>query len=357
MPAGKIPHDRKSSPTSKSHSAKNLDDDSREAIFIINLLKKCSEKQKHHIAYMKNFLVSHEPRFQRVKLHLNYQSKVAIERQPVKNAIREQIEKYSKEMAAQNSNEKMLKIFVKEQQKQEDKVQAIHRKVASYKGQTLHDEKKTVEKSEPDLHEPFEKELHDALQQMPVYKRNDEEMAILPTLEKNDLDDIEWPIGMIEWSEYSKYWDRNVEEAAKCRTLNEKIQTLEENVEKASKDFKAAQAQTKNYKLRDLDYSRRLPLRSSCGHTVCATCMMQFQDRESPFHWKCHQCRSLSDKVLTNWTVMQLIRESDKEDEQESEEDEEESEEDEEESEEDEEESENDNEDRWENDENSEGEV
>ncbi|CAL2048129.1 unnamed protein product [Caenorhabditis brenneri] len=199
MPAVKRPRSQhlQGSPTSKRHTAESVNDDSTE----------------------------------------DSKKKVNIDRIPVENAIREQIEKYQKEMAVENSNEAKLKLFVKDEQKQEDKLQAIYQKVAKYKRQRHQDGKKEAEKSEPDLYELFEKKLNDALQQATVYKRNDEEMATLPKLAKNDLDNIEWP------------------GAAECRNLNEKIQILVENVEKTLKDFKTAQAQKANYKIRDLEYS------------------------------------------------------------------------------------------------------
>ncbi|EGT58618.1 hypothetical protein CAEBREN_11716 [Caenorhabditis brenneri] len=184
MPAVKRPRSQhlQGSPTSKRHTAESVNDDSTEDNSIIKLLKKCSQKQKQ----------------------------IDIDKIPVENAIREQIEKYQKEMAVENK---------------------------------------------PDLYELFEKKLNDALQQATVYKRNDEEMATLPKLAKNDLDNIEWPVGLIEWSCYSKYRNSDVEGAAECRNLNEKIQILVENVEKTLKDSKTAQAQKANYKIRDLEYS------------------------------------------------------------------------------------------------------
>ncbi|EGT38044.1 hypothetical protein CAEBREN_22550 [Caenorhabditis brenneri] len=133
---------------------------------------------------------------------------------------------------------------------------------------------------EPNLNELFKKELNDALKQVPAIKRNDEEMQSLPKLERNDLDDIGWPGALFQWRHYLKYWDKT---------------------------------ELPNPKRHDPGL-RVLAIQRSCGHTVCATCMMQFKAQEFPFHWACHQCRTLSDRVLTNWSLMQLIRENDDED-------------------------------------------
>ncbi|EGT38042.1 hypothetical protein CAEBREN_11297 [Caenorhabditis brenneri] len=156
---------------------------------------------------------------------------------------------------------------------------------------------------EPNLNELFKKELDDALKQVPATKRNDEEMQSVPKLERNDLDDIGWPAAILQWSYYSKYWDSDVEEAAKCKDLNGKIQILEEKVKKTLSEFQTAQAQKEKIEL--YDENRNCPIQNDKIRDYEYS-----QFTELPFHWACHQCRTPSDRVLTNWSLMQLIREN-----------------------------------------------
>ncbi|EGT53090.1 hypothetical protein CAEBREN_06004 [Caenorhabditis brenneri] len=152
------------------------------------------------------------------------------------------------------------------------------------------------------------KELNDALQRIPANTRDDSEMETLPKLRKTDLDDIEWPEMIHNWTPYSIYWNTGVEEADECLKLNEEIQILEEKLEKARLDYGEVQTRKHNIKLYD-EVIYPMLFQGSCGHTVCATCMAQFKAPQPPYHWKCHECRAPSDKVLTNWALMQLIKE------------------------------------------------
>ncbi|EGT44621.1 hypothetical protein CAEBREN_14255 [Caenorhabditis brenneri] len=58
------------------------------------------------------------------------------------------------------------------------------------------------------------------------------------------------------------------------------------------------------------DSSERCPkIFGNCGHTACAECMIQFVDPcvFNRLQWKCPECRTMSPKIFTNWTVMKKI--------------------------------------------------
>ncbi|CAL2039449.1 unnamed protein product [Caenorhabditis brenneri] len=390
MSAPKRPHTQPlhNLPPSKRRGGEPLNETSRR---IINLLKSCSQKQQNYIVCIERFLGSLEPRFQRLRPHLQYHTTIEKDRLELQNFIKEQINYYENEIAGQTREETMLKLVVAEQQEQENQLETIQHKIAEYKGSSFQGSKKIVE-SEPNPYGPYEEELYGALQQIPAITRDDLKMENLPKLRKTDLDDIEWPEMIYNWTPYSIYWNTGFEEADECRKLNEKIQDLEEKLEKARLEYGEVQAIKHSIKLYDedrncpihadhirnsedtelteklehlirksfekkafieklkvdkrfLDASReqredlmkwiqqemnveslkcsvcfealtngeqseRCPQQfGSCGHTVCATCMAQFKARTSPYHWKCHECRAPSDKVLTNWALMQFIKE------------------------------------------------
>ena len=52
----------------------------------------------------------------------------------IRNSIGAQIREYEKEFPGQSTKETMLKICVKEQQEQEDKLETVSQKIAEYKG-------------------------------------------------------------------------------------------------------------------------------------------------------------------------------------------------------------------------------
>ncbi|CAL2048303.1 unnamed protein product [Caenorhabditis brenneri] len=310
------------------------------------------------------------------------------ERGHVENDIKEQIKHYEKEIADINRKETMLKIIVKEMTEQEDKLEKIAQNIVNYKGYQFPGPKK-IFGSEPNLYGSFENELDDVLQQIPINSKNDLRMKTLPKLEKSDLDVINWPGIIRDWSNYSIYWNKEIEEAAECRELSKMLSEVENGMQQAVAEYNAVQTRKSTIQLYDenrncsdnirhieqTDLSKKLeqliresfakkasleklkaeekflkeskqqredllksiqeessadllkcsvcvePMTNgeqslrcpqqfgSCGHTVCATCMPQFKARNSPYQWTCHECRTPSDKVLTNWALMKLIKE------------------------------------------------
>ncbi|EGT34376.1 hypothetical protein CAEBREN_10035 [Caenorhabditis brenneri] len=265
MPAPKRPRINayRDSPVSKRRgSAKEIPSDKDNSI--IKLLKECSQKQQNYIAYMERFLLSNKCRFQRLRRHLHHHLVIEMKRARVQNSIEERIKEYEKELAGQRAKEAMLTLAVKEMSEQEDKLEKIVKDIVKHKGHRLQYARKMI-RNELNQYGPYEEELTDALQRVPAIDGDYAKMAALPRLREMDLDDIEWPEMVHNWSHYSIYWNNEFEEAIVCRR--------------------------------------------SCGHTVCATCMTQFKARDSPYHWTCPQCRAPSDKVLTNWALMQFIKE------------------------------------------------
>ncbi|CAL2046293.1 unnamed protein product [Caenorhabditis brenneri] len=392
MPAPKRPraNAHRDSPASKRRgSAKEVSNDKDNSI--IKILKECSQKQQHYIACMERFLLFNKCRFQRLRCHLHHHLVIEMKRARVRNAIEEQIKEYEKELAGQNAKEAMLKLAVKEMSEQEDKLENIVKDIVKHKGHRIQCARKMI-RSEPNQYGRYEEELTDALQRVPAINRGDAGMAALPKLREMDLDDIEWPEIIYNWSHYSIYWNSELEEATVCRSLNERIKILNRQLEEEVSDYK--EVQTRKYTIKLYDESFNCPIHvdrirnfertalteqleqlilkifgkkasieklevekesleasrkqredllksiqeemntdslkcsvcfealtngeqslrcpqqfGSCGHTVCATCMTQFKARDSPYHWTCPQCRAPSDKVLTNWALMQLIKE------------------------------------------------
>ncbi|CAL2046819.1 unnamed protein product [Caenorhabditis brenneri] len=387
MPSQKRPCNQppQDSPASKRHAAGSSNDD------IIKLLKECSQKQKGYIAAMEQFLLSHKPWFQRLRRHLHYHLIIEMKRGSVRNSIEKQIEEYEKELGGLHPKETMLKLTVKEMSEQEDKLEKIVNDIVKHKGYVLQSARKKVD-SEPGQYGPYKEELTNALQRVPTINRDDAGMEALPKLREQDLDHVEWPEMIYNWSQYSIHWNSEFEEATVCRSLNERVKILNEQLEEEASDYKEVQA--RKYTINLYDENRNCPIHAdhirnfertartevleqlihrtfekkasierlkkeeksleaskkqredllksiqeemntdslkcsvcfealtngeqslrcpqqfgSCGHTVCANCMTRFKAPTSPYHWTCHQCRAPSDKVLTNWTLMQLIKE------------------------------------------------
>ncbi|EGT42278.1 hypothetical protein CAEBREN_04232 [Caenorhabditis brenneri] len=254
-------------PPSKRQSGEPPNESSRN---IINLLKICSQKQQNYITCIERFLDSLEPRFQRLRPHLQYLMTIEMERVAVQSSIKKQIKK-------------------------------------------------------PSPYGSYEEELYDALQQIPVSTRDNSIMETLPKLRKTDLEDIEWPEMVHNWTPYSIYWNTAFEEADECRNLNERIQDLDEKLEKARLDYGGIQSRKLSIKL--LDENRHCPFHADQFRNFEDTELREklvslirksfekkafiekLKARTSPYHWKCHECRAPSDKVLTNWALMQLIKE------------------------------------------------
>ncbi|EGT32011.1 hypothetical protein CAEBREN_23697 [Caenorhabditis brenneri] len=249
MPAQKRPYNQPSpdSPASKRHAAGYSNDD------IIKLLKECSQKQQKYISQMEQFLQSHKCRFQRLRRHLHYHLIIEMKRGSVRNSIEKQIEEYEKELGGLHPKEAMLKLTVKEMSEQEDKLEKIVRDVVKHKGYMLQYAKKMVH-SEPNKYGPYKEELTNALQRVPTINRDDAGMTDLPKLTENDLDDVEWPETIYNWSEYSIHWNSEFEEATVCRSLNEKIKILNEQLEEEASDYK--EVQTRKYTIELYDVNR-----------------------------------------------------------------------------------------------------
>ncbi|EGT44634.1 hypothetical protein CAEBREN_16254 [Caenorhabditis brenneri] len=284
----------------------------------IQLLKECSKKQRDHIACLNKFLISQERRFQRLQLHVKYQLQVDQMRLQVRNFTEQQIKEHEQKISSYNRQKIIGKIAIEEMEKQEETVEKIVEEVVKYKRYRLQEAEETVE-IEPTPSASYEQELKDALLNIPATFRDDSEMESVPKLKKNDLEEIEFPELIDDWTQYSMHWDKEIEEAAECRKLNEEIHVLSEKLAEVQAVYEGARARKERIML--YDENRKCPIHdkkirnfertvfSSCGHTVCASCMQQFKDRNSLYQWRCHQCREPSDKVLTNWALMQLIKE------------------------------------------------
>ncbi|EGT48840.1 hypothetical protein CAEBREN_01181 [Caenorhabditis brenneri] len=281
---------------------------------VVRLLRECIQKQRANIACVENNLKMWRHRFIRLQPHMQFQLRIEEERGHVENAIKEQIKHYEKEIADANRKETMLKFIVKEMTEQEDKLEKIAQDIVNYKGYQFPGSKK-VFGNEPNLGS-FENELDDALQRIPINSKNDLGMKTLPKLEKSDLDVINWPGIIRDWSNYSICWNKEIEEAAECRELSKMLSEVENEMQQAVAEYNTVQTRKISIQLYDENWNRSDNIRhieqtdlSSCGHTVCATCMPQFKARNSPYQWTCHECRTPSDKVLTNWALMKLIKE------------------------------------------------
>ncbi|CAL2052251.1 unnamed protein product [Caenorhabditis brenneri] len=358
---------------------------------IVKLLQECSQKQKSYIVSLGKTLVSWEHRYKRIQLHMEYQLRIGEKGVGVNNSIEQQIEWYEKEIGYQNSKEGMLKIIVEEMAEQENTLEKIVKDVVQYKGYKLQNPKE-IGKRKSNLHGSLSKQFTDAFKLVPLTSRDDSEMESLPKLEKEDLSEIEWPEMNLDWTKYSMHWNRNFDEAAECRKLNEQISILEKKLEKAVSDYSFIQ--TKKCCIESHDKSQNCPIHNnniretermvlskkleqlimknfvkkasieyleakekfleaskqkredllksiqdkinmgslkcavccealtngekslrcpqqfgSCGHTVCATCMVHLKATVFPYQWTCHECQAPSDKIVTNWALMKLIKE------------------------------------------------
>ncbi|EGT41685.1 hypothetical protein CAEBREN_23517 [Caenorhabditis brenneri] len=285
---------------------------------IVKLLQECSQKQKSYIVSLDKTLVSWEHRYKRLQLHMEYQLRIGENRDGVNNSIEQQIEWYEKEIGYQNSKEGMLKIIVEEMAEQENTLEKIVKDVVQYKDYKLQNPKEIGERKS-NLHGSLSKQFTDAFKLVPLTSRDDSEMESLPKLEKEDLNEIEWPEMNLDWTKYSIYWNREFYEAAECRKLNEQISILEKKLEKAVSDYCSIQTKKCCIESHDKNHNCHIhnnnireterTVLSSCGHTVCATCMEHLKATVFPYQWTCHECQAPSDKIVTNWALMKLIKE------------------------------------------------